>query len=379
MPTIVNFGRSPTVIGYGQNAYFGGPHFEDALVGNAELVSSTTTNLVLEDVNLGLRANFQGAFTLSGGEITDYSIKKITFFYFGEKFQVWKGLDWTDDDLEPVIDAYDDGDPSAISDFLNGESFRFILHGDAEDPGYQTLTEGDDRFIAKPSDHVSNEGITIFSFGGDDFIDLRARSETVDVNSGAGNDKILLGEGRSQVRSASGRDIIRGGEGQDNIDGQGGRDKIYGGAGDDLYLAGGRGNDRVSGGAGDDEIYDIKGKNRLFGDAGDDNITGRGWLSGGTGDDTIRASAHKITDTFDFRLRGEESYGRDKISGYFNPEHGAVDRLIFDVGTEFEYSENPNTMNMIIRTSLNGEDTGVVVISGGAYQADLILDAIDYM
>jgi Ca2+-binding RTX toxin-like protein len=379
MPTIINFGRTPTVIGYGQKAYFGGPHLEDVLVGDSEVTQTAPKTLVIEDFGQGLRAKFQGSFTYSESGITDYTVKKITFFYQGEKFQVWKGLGWTDDMLEPVIDAYDNGDSTAIADFLVADTFRFLLHPQAVDPGYQTLTENDDRYIAKASDTELPNGITLFSYGGDDFIDLRTRTEQTDVNTGSGNDKVLFGDGISAARTGSGRDTIRGGDGADNIDGQGGRDKVFGGGGDDVYLTGGRGNDRVSGGDGDDYVKDTKGKNRLFGDEGDDYVMGRGWLSGGAGDDTLVSSSRRTTDTFDFRLRGDESYGRDKVTGTFSDAFGDSDRLVFDAGTVVDYSVNQDNMNLILRTSLDGEDTGVVVISGGGFYTDDILGSIDYL
>lgn len=379
MPTIINFGRTPTVIGWDQRAYFGGPHLEDILVGDSNITGASAKTLRIEHNGLNMFAKIQGSFTFSSGEMTDYTVKKITFFYEGEKFQVWKGLQWDMETLEPAIDAYDSGDDTAIADFLAGETFRFILDGDAEDPGYQVLTEGNDRYIAKPGSTFLQDGITLFSFEGNDVIDLRARNEDTSVNSGSGNDKVWLGDGMTLVRSGGGRDVIRGGDGADNIDGQGGRDKIFGAGGDDAYLAGGRGNDRVSGGEGNDEIYDTKGNNRLFGDEGNDNIYGRGLLHGGSGDDTIRASSRKTTDTFDFRLKGDESYGRDKISGNFNKRIGDIDRLVFDEGTEFTYSVNSNNMNLTVRTTLDGEDTGVVVISDGGFFTSDILDSIEFL
>ncbi|NIZ13766.1 calcium-binding protein [Phaeobacter sp. HF9A] len=227
-----------------------------------------------------------------------------------------------------------------------------------------------------------SDGITIFSYGGDDLINLRARSETVDVNTGSGNDTVRLGDGFSQVRTGTGRDVIRGGDGSDNIDGQWGRDRIFGGGGDDVYLSGGAGRDTVFGGAGDDHINDERGINRLFGGNGNDDIRGRGWLSGGAGDDVLFATARKHSDTFDFRLRGDDGFGRDTISGNFTDDNRPLDRLVFDQGTDIAHRIDSDSGNMIITASQDGEDIGVVVVQGffdfGDY-AQNVLDNIEFL
>ena len=67
-------------------------------------------------------------------------------------------------------------------------------------------------------------------------------------------------------------------------------------------------------------------------------------LSGGAGDDTLVSSSRKTTDTFDFRLRGDESYGRDKVTGTFSDAFGDSDRLVFDAGTDVDHSVNQDNM-----------------------------------
>jgi len=367
MPTIRFFGESPTYGGFGHMNYRNGRHFEDVVMADFEPLRATNSVLVLDDPFQGLEARFNGRFTYANdGEVTSFRIDQITFFNNGERFQVWTDLGWTEDDLGPVIEAADNGDRDAFEDFLDSQVFRFILDDRATSPGVIALTEQDDRFIGEAADPYDN-GISIFSYGGDDVIDLRARLETAYVDSGKGNDIVKLGDGFNQVRSGKGKDDIRGGAGEDNLDGEDGRDIVNGGAGDDVFLSGGRGNDIVRGGAGDDHINDERGTNRIFGGDGDDFITGRGFIAGGAGDDTMSSSARGAVDTFDFRLRGDDGFGRDTIFGNFHINSDAIDRVVFDEGVEIDHRVNENSGRLVLEVSLDGEFIGRVGVSGAGF------------
>jgi RTX calcium-binding nonapeptide repeat (4 copies) len=69
----------------------------------------------------------------------------------------------------------------------------------------------------------------------------------IEVEGGAGNDKLLGYAGGDMIRGHGGRDLIRGYEGNDTLAGGSGRDKLWGGEGFDV-LCGGRGNDHMWGG-----------------------------------------------------------------------------------------------------------------------------------
>jgi Ca2+-binding RTX toxin-like protein len=92
--------------------------------------------------------------------------------------------------------------------------------------------------------------------------------------------------------SKSTDDVLHGGAGDDRLVGGDGNDRLHGGAGDDR-LVGGDGNDRLSGGAGDDVMDGGAGNDLAFGGAGDDLYAfgsgdGSDQFSGGSGwTDTI--------------------------------------------------------------------------------------------
>ena len=98
--------------------------------------------------------------------------------------------------------------------------------------------------------------------------------EPVQIDGGAGNDKIFGGLGNDLLSGGAGNDEIKGNSGDDIINGDAGNDKIWGGAGNDA-LNGDEGNDRLNGGEGNDEydfyvgdgndvIVDSAGVNELF-------------------------------------------------------------------------------------------------------------------
>ena len=153
---------------------------------------------------------------------------------------------------------------------------------------------------------------------GDDVLDASRATRSVTIIGGAGND-ILLGGG--------GNDVLMGGDGCDILRGGCGDDTLLGGAGMDL-LEGGWGNDVLCGGEGSDLILGRDGNDILSGDAGDDILLGgygkdilkggdgNDLLSGGSGNDSLSGGAGNdilIGDSGDDVLNGEA--GNDSLSG----------------------------------------------------------------
>jgi Ca2+-binding RTX toxin-like protein len=127
----------------------------------------------------------------------------------------------------------------------------------------------------------------------------------VHLTSGAGDDKIALGDGLPSVRAeaGAGRDTINGGSGDDTLAGGAGPDRIDGGGGNDRLngngsrdsLGGGAGDDRLYGGEGDDTMSGVSGKDRFWAGGGNDNMNGgtsADKLNGEDGDDVLAGGLH---------------------------------------------------------------------------------------
>jgi hypothetical protein len=101
---------------------------------------------------------------------------------------------------------------------------------------------------------------------------LRADDRGASLLGGAGNDRLIGGDGADTLRGAAGNDQLTGG---------GGADLLEGGAGSDVLTAG-IGADRLLGGDGDDLLKGGKDNDTLVGGAGGDT------LNGGAGFDVFR-------------------------------------------------------------------------------------------
>jgi hypothetical protein len=111
------------------------------------------------------------------------------------------------------------------------------------------------------------EKLTVYTFGGDDNINIDIQVGTIakTVDAGAGNDTIdLAGSDDADIFGGIGNDIIVGTPAADNIFGGPGNDDITAGGGID-HVYGGTGNDRLIGGADADFVYGEEG-NDIFGD-----------------------------------------------------------------------------------------------------------------
>ncbi|MCT0209614.1 hypothetical protein KQ303_02810 [Synechococcus sp. CS-1333] len=177
---------------------------------------------------------------------------------------------------------------------------------------------------------------SIFTAGGDDFLDDIERSLFIDAGSGnntvdldaagtvvtaggndsvfgsGGNDSIVTGGGNDTVNAQGGNDSINVGEGNDSVLGDGGNDTIDGGTGNNTINAGtgadsvitGVGNDSIVGGTDNDTINAGDGTNTVLAGLGADSVvTGTGadsistadalevendTVSSGAGADTVR-------------------------------------------------------------------------------------------
>jgi Ca2+-binding RTX toxin-like protein len=145
---------------------------------------------------------------------------------------------------------------------------------------------------------------------GDDYLDLFGSDvkKFVWVESGAGNDTIILGENGSYIYSGRGNDFIVGGQKSNIIDAGSGNDTImgwglsnlmFGGFGDDLIYANGD-TDMMYGGQGDDIFFDSVfsyAKRYIF-----DFGVGNDKLLYGDGEADISVSLNEIT--FDLSTHG---------------------------------------------------------------------------
>lgn len=140
---------------------------------------------------------------------------------------------------------------------------------------------------------------------------------SVVVNTGAGNDRVIVDERTGAVflsfvvDAGAGNDTVVTGSGNDVVLGGGGKDTVAGGAGDD-QVDGGAGNDRLAGGADNDMLLGEAGKDRLAGGAGDDNLdggAGRDAVTAGAGADAVARDAGGKSEVRDRRTADRDGDG----------------------------------------------------------------------
>ena len=139
------------------------------------------------------------------------------------------------------------------------------------------------------------------------------------IDTFAGNDTVLSGNGPDTVRAGDGNDQVKGYGGNDRIDAGAGDDTVYGYDGNDT-ADGGVGNDTAFGGNGDDALVGGTGNDWLGGDAGNDDLRGGGnddRLAGGDGADRLYGEdgsdlliGNGGPDTLDGGAGGNEYSGR---------------------------------------------------------------------
>lgn len=150
--------------------------------------------------------------------------------------------------------------------------------------------------VAGPERAIDDvSAINIFCNDGDDIL-LVAANITLGVyaDGGAGDDKMIGGDGPDTFLGASQKDILYGGLGNDRLNGAGGNDKVLGEAGGDR-LYGGDGNDYIDGGSSGDRMYPGGGTDTVLGQGGDDNFfaidSQVDQLFGGSGTDSAFADS----------------------------------------------------------------------------------------
>ncbi|SIS64660.1 Ca2+-binding protein, RTX toxin-related [Roseivivax lentus] len=222
------------------------------------------------------------------------------------------------------IDRIDGGGTSddAVGDYLelwsnnlDGVSVTFAAIDGSGTYSYLGAGTGSGTFVNLEQVYATNN---------DDYIDATATTAgEMYVNTRAGNDTMLGGDGV---------EIFSGGDGNDSIDGGGGGDRLYGGAGADT-ISGGDGDDYIEGGDGDDLLITGLGQDTLIGGAGNDtlmNAAGDDSLVGGDGDDSIVATDGN--DTLEGGAGNDTLFGgadNDSLSG-----GGGNDSLMGEAGND---------------------------------------------
>lgn len=164
------------------------------------------------------------------------------------------------------------------------------------------MGDGDDNVTLEEGSRVYGE---IRLGAGDDELQAGEVEGDLNIDAGDGNDTVVSGIGDDLIRGGAGDDILDGGEGDDLLQGDAGNDRLLGGLGDDFLfggegndtLIGGEGNDLLDGGAGIDTVdysddtdgvtVDLKtGKANGYG-IGIDTIRGVENVIGGSGNDTL--------------------------------------------------------------------------------------------
>jgi Ca2+-binding RTX toxin-like protein len=118
-----------------------------------------------------------------------------------------------------------------------------------------------------------------------------------DAVSGVGGDDLILGNnGADTLKGGDGDDLIKGGAGDDVAFGNAGNDDVFGGAGQDM-LFGDQGNDRLFGDDGNDTVEGGTGNDTVYAGSGDDRVLatvsdGDDIYWGENGRDTVDYSAY---------------------------------------------------------------------------------------
>ena len=147
-----------------------------------------------------------------------------------------------------------------------------------------TFTPGPDYFDDHSTQIGSDSSNTWLLGRGEDHLGLGnydSWQENI-VDGGWGADNIIIRAGYEAV----GKAVVNGGDGSD-------------------YIETGYGDDTIHGGNGNDQLYATYGYNIVYGEQGNDDISGSGFLAGGTGHDTMYGEENSV-------LRGGE--GNDHLT-----------------------------------------------------------------
>lgn len=164
-----------------------------------------------------------------------------------------------------------------------------------------------------------------------DFVVSGAGNDAVDTDGG--NDTVYAGLGNDFVIAGDGDDVVRGMVGNDSIDGEDGVDRLAGNTGNDT-ISGGSGVDVIRGDVGDDTLEGGGDNDVLFGSVGNDVLRGGGGddaLWGGVGDDTLEGGNGNDT------LGG--IIGRNTLLGGQDADTFTVRDLLLNAGNDFDTTQ----------------------------------------
>lgn len=205
---------------------------------------------------------------------------------------------------------------------------------------------GDDKII------TGDGADSVFGGDGDDRLYTGAGADYAE--GGAGDDRLAGDDGNDTLLGGDGNDRLQGGAGRDDLDGGDGDDRVSGGDGSDL-IHGGLGNDDLDGGGGNDTIYADDGQDSVSGGAGNDEIyggTGNSELAGGGGADDIYAGSGDST------LVGGD--GNDNL-------YGGMGDSVFDGGKGNDHIE----LGLGDATVTGGSGNDEVILGDGDAQISL--------
>ena len=191
------------------------------------------------------------------------------YYYFTDAYGDWYGTGNYGEELDIVIQAYDNGYVDNIYAYIDGYSAADITQLNSDE---YTLTQqaangikgwlgGDDTVIG--SDYADK----IVGMAGDDLLQGEGGNDIIYGSSGV--DSIYGGAGNDKLVGGSGVDFLIGESGNDKLYGSSGNDKLWGNSGKDL-LKGGWGNDKLYGGTNNDKLYGQSGRDYLTGQSGND-------------------------------------------------------------------------------------------------------------
>lgn len=188
------------------------------------------------------------------------------------------------------------------------------------------------------------DAVTLKGNSGNDTIDAVGSDVVVSIDGGLGADRIYGGTRASATGTPD--DTLFGGsgssDGNDTIIGLAGNDSIVGGYGNDVLL-GGAGNDTIVGGNGNDYLGGEDDQDSLLGGDGKDTI------SGGDGDDTTSGQAGDdlllgdAGDDYNYGGAGKDTViggaGRDVVKG-----QGGLDVVVIDSDDQDREADRQSSM-----------------------------------
>ncbi|SDU78119.1 M91 family zinc metallopeptidase [Jiangella alkaliphila] len=202
--------------------------------------------------------------------------------------------------------------------------------------------DGNDKVVVTVDPNTGETIVNITDAAGNLTTQRIAAGEEVVINTGHGDDEILVPRGTEvhvRFATSAGDDTVmaQGSDGDVEAFGGDGIDTIETGAGDD-FISGGRDDDYVDGSTGDDVLAGRLGDDVVYGMDGDDVVIGgdgRDYLEGASGDDRVFGGDHHDT------ISG--GYGDDRIFGGTGNDTvyagGGDDTVDGELGLDTVYAE----------------------------------------